>query len=163
MKKILIGMSGGVDSSAAAVLLLQQGYDVSGCTLKLFEGTDSSVNDAKEVCDKLGIEHHVIDIAPDFRREVMDKFADSYINGETPSSEKCLTTPSKTASTALPRDTTHGLPSVAADTCLPVRMTYGKTRPISSTPSVSTSFPTAFSPCGIWKSRKFVPLPRSTA
>lgn len=84
MKKILIGMSGGVDSSAAAVLLLQQGYDVSGCTLKLFEGTDSSVNDAKEVCHKLGIEHHVINIAPDFKREVMDKFADSYINGETP-------------------------------------------------------------------------------
>lgn len=85
MKKILIGMSGGVDSSVTALLLLQQGYDVSGCTLKLFEGADDvSVNDAAAVCNKLGIEHHVINITKDFRREVMDKFAESYINGETP-------------------------------------------------------------------------------
>lgn len=84
MKKILIGMSGGVDSSAAALLLLQQGYDVSGCTLKLFEGTDVSVNDAKAVCDKLGIEHHVFEIADLFKKNVMDKFAESYICGETP-------------------------------------------------------------------------------
>ncbi len=84
MKKILVGMSGGVDSSAAAVILMEQGYEISGCTLKLSDGADPSVNDAKAVCEKLGIEHHVIDVAEDFRREVKDRFAEGYINGETP-------------------------------------------------------------------------------
>lgn len=77
-------MSGGVDSSAAALLLIKQGYDVSSCTMKLFDGNDTSVNDAKAVCEKLGIEHYVLDISEKFRREVMDKFAEGYINGETP-------------------------------------------------------------------------------
>ena len=101
MKKILVGMSGGVDSSAAALLLKQQGYDVAGCTLKLWDGyeeddaagTDiltrtccslSDVEDAKMVCYKIGIEHFVFNFKDTFRSHVMDKFADSYINGETP-------------------------------------------------------------------------------
>lgn len=84
MKKILIGMSGGVDSSAAALILQKQGYDVSGCTLKLIDGAESSVNDAKAVCEKLGIKHYTIEMKDLFRKEVMDKFADGYICGETP-------------------------------------------------------------------------------
>lgn len=81
MKKILVGMSGGVDSSAAALVLKEQGFDVSGCTLKLC-GNDCS--EAKAVCEKLGIPHYSIDLEEQFRAEVMDRFAEGYICGETP-------------------------------------------------------------------------------
>lgn len=95
MKKILTGMSGGVDSSVAALLLKQQGYDVSGCTLKLFDGEDeniltraccsfSDVEDARSVCYKLDIDHFVFNFKDLFRTEVMDRFAEGYICGETP-------------------------------------------------------------------------------
>jgi tRNA-specific 2-thiouridylase len=96
MKKILVGMSGGVDSSAAALILKQQGYEVDGCTLKLFDGeieedknvrtccSVTDVMDAKNVCRKLGIEHFVFNFKDLFREKVMDEFAKSYIGGETP-------------------------------------------------------------------------------
>lgn len=96
LKKILVGMSGGVDSSAAALILKQSGYEVDGCTLKLFDGETeeapdvrtccsvTDVMDAKSVCRKLGIEHYVFNFKDLFREKVMDAFAQSYINGETP-------------------------------------------------------------------------------
>lgn len=96
LKKILVGMSGGVDSSAAALILKQSGYEVDGCTLKLFDGDTeelpdmrtccsvTDVMDAKSVCRKLGIEHYVFNFKDLFREKVMDAFAQSYINGETP-------------------------------------------------------------------------------
>lgn len=84
MKNILIGMSGGVDSSAAAVILMEQGYNVCGGTLRLFGGNESAVEDAREVCGRLGIEHRIIDAEDAFKREVTDKFADMYISGGTP-------------------------------------------------------------------------------
>ena len=90
-------MSGGVDSSVAALLLKQDGYDVSGCTLKLFDSENTSENlstraccslsdveDARSVCYKLGIEHYVFNFKDLFRTEVIDRFAEGYINGETP-------------------------------------------------------------------------------
>ncbi len=83
MNKILIGMSGGVDSSAAALLLLRQGYEVCGCTLRLLD-SESGTEDAKTVCEKLGIKHIVIDLRELFREKVTDAFAESYIGGLTP-------------------------------------------------------------------------------
>lgn len=84
-KKVLMGMSGGVDSSAAALLLLEQGYDVTGCTLKLFpEADEKNIRDSRNVCEKLGITHTALDFTEDFKKYVMENFASEYILGRTP-------------------------------------------------------------------------------
>ena len=85
VKRVLIGMSGGVDSSVAALLLKKQGYEVIGVTLNLWEKeNDNSINDANEVCKTLGIEHHVLDFKNIFQEKVIDYFAKEYIDGRTP-------------------------------------------------------------------------------
>ncbi len=83
MQKVLVAMSGGVDSSVAAVVLAEQGYSVSGATLLLSDNIDDA-NDAKSVCDTLGIEHFTLDRRNEFNRLVKTPFAESYLNGETP-------------------------------------------------------------------------------
>ncbi len=81
----MIAMSGGVDSSVAALLTAQGGWDAAGVTMLLTDGAgDSDISDAKSVCDRLGIAHHVLDMREEFDREVMRRFADSYLCGETP-------------------------------------------------------------------------------
>ena len=86
MKKVVVAMSGGVDSSVCAYLLKQEGYDVVGATMKLIDNdsTNQSINDAKEVCDSLGIKHYVFDLVNEFKDIVISNFIDSYKNGETP-------------------------------------------------------------------------------
>ncbi len=86
MKRVLLGMSGGVDSSVAAYLLKEQGYEVVGVTMTLFTPKEPStqIEDAKKVCDRLGIEHHVVDYQKEFKSDVIDNFIENYINGETP-------------------------------------------------------------------------------
>ena len=87
MKKVLIGMSGGVDSAVAALLLKNEGYLVTGATMILTENEESNnqnVNDAKTVCDKLGIEHIVLDLRKEFKKYVINNFIDSYKKGITP-------------------------------------------------------------------------------
>lgn len=83
-KKVLLGMSGGVDSSVAAILLQQQGYEVIGATMKLLEQNDEINLDAKKVCDKLGIKHYVFDLKEEFRNCVINNFINTYENAKTP-------------------------------------------------------------------------------
>lgn len=86
MKKVVVAMSGGVDSSVVAYLLKQEGYDVVGATMKLIDNdsTNQSIKDAKDVCDSLGIKHYVFDLVKEFKDIVISNFIDSYKNGETP-------------------------------------------------------------------------------
>lgn len=84
-KKILVGMSGGVDSSVCAALLRQQGFTVGGITLNLVSGADgNNVADAKAICDSLGLEHITANLQNDFKTFVIDNFISEYINGRTP-------------------------------------------------------------------------------
>ncbi len=86
MARVLLGMSGGVDSSVAAYLLKQEGYEVIGVTMTLFtpENGSTQIEDAKRVCDKLGIEHHTVDYQQEFKNEVIDNFIENYLNAKTP-------------------------------------------------------------------------------
>lgn len=84
MERVLIGMSGGVDSSVAAALLKERGYQVIGATLKLWDNPDGERRDAAAVCHLLGIEHRVIDYSEAFRKQVIDLFVKGYLAGKTP-------------------------------------------------------------------------------
>lgn len=85
--KVLLGMSGGVDSSVSAILLQEQGYEVIGATLELFGDSCNNittVKDAKKVCEKLGIEHITIELKKEFYKYVIKDFINSYSICETP-------------------------------------------------------------------------------
>ncbi len=93
--RVIVGMSGGVDSSAAAALLLEDGYDVVGITLKLWPQDcvsraedkccgPQAVTDARSVCHKLGIPYYLIDEADAFQKQVIHYFAEEYKAGRTP-------------------------------------------------------------------------------
>ena len=77
-------MSGGVDSSVAAVLMLENSYECEGVTLKLYGDKDKDINDARQAAEKLGIAHHVLNFTEIFRNEVIRYFIESYEQGLTP-------------------------------------------------------------------------------
>ena len=86
-KTVVIGLSGGVDSSVAALLLKQAGYNVIGITMNLWDNNNSnlqSIEDAKEIAKKLEIPFHIIDLKNEFKKYVIDYFANEYTKGRTP-------------------------------------------------------------------------------
>jgi tRNA-specific 2-thiouridylase len=93
--RIVVAMSGGVDSSVAAALMVEAGFEVIGMTLQLYDQgamaakkgaccAGQDIYDARRVCDKLGIPHYVLDYESRFSQAVIEDFADSYLKGETP-------------------------------------------------------------------------------
>jgi len=93
--RVVVAMSGGVDSSVVAALLARAGYDVVGITLQLYDTGASAarkgaccagadIHDARRAAEQIGIPHYVLDYESRFREAVIDRFADSYVAGETP-------------------------------------------------------------------------------
>jgi tRNA-specific 2-thiouridylase len=93
--RVVVAMSGGVDSSVTAALLKAEGYDVVGVTLQLYDHgaaahrkgaccAGQDIHDARSVADRIGIPHYVLDYESRFKEAVIDRFAESYVAGETP-------------------------------------------------------------------------------
>lgn len=97
MSRVLLGMSGGIDSTVSALLLLEQGHEVVGVTFRTYDSikesciarekgccTIDSIMEAKHNAAKMGFEHHIVDFRDTFRRCVIDNFIDEYMHGRTP-------------------------------------------------------------------------------
>ena len=82
--KIGVGLSGGVDSATSALILKEQGHQVKGYTMFLFDEQTEEIDSAKRTAEEIGIEHEIIDLRDEFKKEVTDKFLESYRNGLTP-------------------------------------------------------------------------------
>lgn len=99
-KRVVVGMSGGVDSTVTVALLREQGYDVEGAMMTIWDGAlsfdvkqanacygpneEHKVVKARALAERLGVPFHVVDLAPRYRSEVLDYFRDEYLRGRTP-------------------------------------------------------------------------------
>lgn len=84
MKRVVVGLSGGVDSSVTAYLLTKEGYEVLGVSIVMCDNSETVTADAKKVSDSLGISYEIIDARECFSKCVMDYFTEGYLKGETP-------------------------------------------------------------------------------
>ena len=96
MEKAIIAMSGGVDSGVAALLMKNKGFEIIGVTMKLYDNEDigidteksccslSDIEDARDVCDRIGIHHYVFNFKAEFKEKIIDNFIEIYENGGTP-------------------------------------------------------------------------------
>ena len=84
--RVLLGMSGGTDSSVAALLLQEAGYEVTGITFRFYElnGSTEYLEDARALADRLGIEHLIYDARRLFQSTIIDYFVSEYLHGRTP-------------------------------------------------------------------------------
>ena len=93
--RVVVAMSGGVDSSVTAAMLVEEGYEVIGITMQLYDHgaaiaakgaccAGADIHDARQVAGRLDIPHYVLDYGSLFKQQVMDDFADSYLSGHTP-------------------------------------------------------------------------------
>ena len=161
-KKALIGMSGGVDSSVAALLMLRAGYACIGATMRLYDNdmiglekghtccSLDDVEDARSVARRLGIPHYVFNFKDDFERQVIQKFVGCYERGGTPN--PCIDCNRYLKFDRLLRRAleleciTRKSKSPAIDTCYIRRRTKPRIRPISSPAWIRSSFPESNSP-----------------
>ena len=114
-KRVLVGMSGGIDSSAVCLMLQEQGYEVVGVTLRTWDVSShfstpgqvepDEVLEARSLARRLGIEHHVADVREEFRQVIVRYFIDEYMRGRTPNPANGQTVPDVPV---LPPDITAG-------------------------------------------------------
>lgn len=91
-KRVLVGMSGGIDSTAVCLMLQEQGYEVVGVTMRVYDvpsqlnpdGQLRFLDEARDVASRMGIEHHVADEREAFRNSIVQYFIDEYMQGRTP-------------------------------------------------------------------------------
>ena len=85
-KRVLLGMSGGTDSSVCAMKLLDAGYEVVGVTFRFYERDNDTqyLDDARMLADRLGIEHLTVDVRERFQQEIVNYFVEEYMAGRTP-------------------------------------------------------------------------------
>ena len=154
--RVVVAMSGGVDSSVVAGLLKREGYDVVGVTMQLYDHgaathragsccAGQDIDDARRVSETLGIPHYVLDYEERFRKAVIDPFTESYVAGETPipcvscnqtvKFADLLATPRSSAPTRWPPATI----SAAAPTA-PIALSIGQSTP-TATRATSSSPP----------------------
>ena len=167
--KIAIAMSGGVDSSVAAAILKQQGHELIGVTMRLFEpftpGAGGPVRDAADVARHLGIPHHQVGLEQDFRHLIINDFVNEYRCGQTPqplralqtgssSSDCCWTRRKSWGRTCWPLATTPVKPpprTVAATCAWPA--ICARTNPIFSTCSPRNVWSGSCFPSATWKAK----------
>lgn len=179
-KKVIVGMSGGVDSSVSAYLLLQQGYKVEGLFMKNWEEDDgeeyctaaADLADAQAVCDKLGIELHTVNFAAEYWDNVFELFPKStklaarrtriFCAIKRSSLKPSSSLPPKTsAPTTSPPATMCAAPMSTAKASCCAASTATKIRATSSTPLATSRLPRACSRWVSWKNRRCVKSPKS--